>query len=167
MNFNLSNQDRLDLKRLLNSMECDNNTELIRKVKHSTKIQQDVMDLVTWMKANPRQDEQNLVDLDYETEAKVHAQFLQETYPDLFKKVLRNEISFAILDKLLQVLKGIEDGKVDQHEGSVLVGKVLKELYLDSAVRHGDNLDKKYETSKPETVPEKQVTWKQYKTIPR
>ena len=67
---------------------------------------------------------------------------------------------------MLAVLKAIEDEKVDQHEGSVLVGKVLKELYLDSAVRHGQNLDKMYEASqppKPEVVPEKPISWKEFK----
>ena len=77
------------------------------------------------------------------------------------------------MSRLLHILKGIEEEKVDQHEGSVLVGKVLKELYLDSAVRHGKNLDKKYEKveneyedqeTKKEPPPEKLISWKEYKT---
>jgi hypothetical protein len=42
----------------------------------------------------------------------------------------------------VRVLEMIEDGKVDQSEGSVIVGKFLKELYVDSALRRADNLDK-------------------------
>jgi hypothetical protein len=91
-------------------------------------------------------------------------------YTDIFRKVIRDEINYEIMSKLLYVLKAIEDEKVDQHEGSVLVGKVLKELYLDSAVRHGQNLDKKYEAeaealvsteSKP--LSEKVISWKEFK----
>jgi len=87
-------------------------------------------------------------------------------YTDIFKRILRNEINYEILGKVLDVLKAVEEEKVDQHEGSVLVGKVLKEMYLDSAVRHGNNLDKKYqETAPPKPVPvvEKLISWKDYK----
>ena len=162
MNFSLSNQERLDLKRLLNTNECSNTTELIRHVKHSSKIQKDVMDLVAWMKSLPSDTdfEQHSVEVDAQTVVP----FLSGCYPEIFKKVLQNEIDFRILDKLIQVLQGIEDGKVDQHEGSVLVGKVLKELYLDSATRRGDKLDKKYEKDKkPAPLPEKRISWKSYK----
>ena len=40
--------------------------------------------------------------------------------------------------------------KVDQHEGSVLVGKLLKELYVDSALRRSENLDKEYGSTTPQ-----------------
>jgi hypothetical protein len=164
MNFSLTNQERLDLKRLLSTSDCGNNTDLIRKVKHSANIQKDVMDLVTWMKAQP--EDTDFEDPKVEAEAQTVVPFLQGLYTDLFKKVLHREIDFRILDKLIQVLQGIEDGKVDQHEGSVLAGKVLKELYLDSAVRHGDNLDKKYEKDKkPAPIPEKKISWKTYKSL--
>ena len=99
-------------------------------------------------------------------EAKVLVPFLANGYTDIFNKVIRNEINFEILGKLLYVLKAIEDEKVDQHEGSVLVGKILKELYLDSAVRHGENLDKKHaaeEPPKPKLVEGKSISWKEYK----
>ena len=99
-------------------------------------------------------------------EAKILVPFLAKGYTDIFNKVIRNEINFEILGKLLHVLKAIEDEKVDQHEGSVLVGKILKELYLDSAVRHGENLDKKHaaeEPPKPKLVEGKSISWKEYK----
>jgi hypothetical protein len=70
------------------------------------------------------------------------------------------------MTKLLIVLKLIEDGKVDQHEGSVMVGRYLKELYIDSAIKHGENLDKQYDSeSKPEKIEGKKISWKEYKTM--
>ena len=45
-----------------------------------------------------------------------------------------------ILLQLINVLHYIEDGAVDQHEGSVMVGKLLKEIYIDGAVRKADKL---------------------------
>ena len=65
---------------------------------------------------------------------------------------------------VLTVLKHIEDGQVDQHEGSVLVGELLKELYVDSALRRADNLDKQNESEEKQTLYDgKQISWKEYK----
>jgi hypothetical protein len=46
-----------------------------------------------------------------------------------------------------------------------MVGKVLKELYIDSAVKRGENLDKIYEAEKPQLIEGKEVSWKQYKKM--
>ena len=164
MNLQLSNEDRIDLKRLLSTSDCENNTEHIRTMKHSTKIQNDIMKLVQFKDAQQTMAE-SYPDKFVE-EAKILVPFLAKGYTDIFNKVIRNEINFEILGKLLHVLKAIEDEKVDQHEGSVLVGKILKELYLDSAVRHGENLDKKHaaeEPPKPKLVEGKSISWKEYK----
>ena len=176
MDLYISPQEKLDLKRLLKTSDCDNNTEHIRKVKHSAKIQKDIMELVTFKKQNNKLYDTNPER--FEQEARGVAEFLYATYPDIFRKVINNEINYEIMVRLLYILKAIEDEKVDQHEGSVLVGKELKALYLDSAIRHGDNLDKKYKKcasseiealeddttdSSPPPVVEKLISWKQYK----
>ena len=165
MNLQLSNEDRIDLKRLLSTSDCENNTEHIRTMKHSTKIQNDIMKLVEFK--NSQQTLAESYPDKFVEEARVLVPFLAKGYTDIFNKVIRNEINFEILGKLLYVLKAIEDEKVDQHEGSVLVGKILKELYLDSAVRHGENLDKKNaaeEPPKPKLVEGRPISWKEYKS---
>jgi hypothetical protein len=167
MDLKITHEDRIDLKRLLSTSDCENNTEHIRNMKHSTKIQDDIMKLVKFMKAQSTLAESSPDT--FEEQAKELVPFLANGYTDIFNKVIRNEINFEILGKLLYVLKAIEDEKVDQHEGSVLVGKILKELYLDSAVRHGDNLDKKYaaeESKKPALVEGRAISWKEYKQTP-
>jgi hypothetical protein len=164
MNLQLSNEDRIDLKRLLSTSDCENNTDHIRNMKHSTKIQDDIMILAKFK--NAQQELYESYPDKFEEEAKDLVPFLANGYTDIFNKVIRNEINFEILGKLLYVLKAIEDEKVDQHEGSVLVGKILKELYLDSAVRRGENLDKKYATEeppKPKLVEGQAISWKEYK----
>jgi hypothetical protein len=69
------------------------------------------------------------------------------------------------MTQLLTVLKLIEDGKVDQYNGSVMVGKVLKELYIDSAMKRGENLDKEYEKDRVVPIEGKAISWKQYKQM--
>ena len=77
--------------------------------------------------------------------------------------MVKNELDLTIMTKLLTVLKLIEDNKVDQHEGSVMVGKILKELYIDSAVKRAENIDKQYEAEKVPPVESKKITWAQFK----
>jgi hypothetical protein len=91
--------------------------------------------------------------------------FLYTYYTDIFHRLMKDELNLKIMSQLLRTLKMIEDGNIDQHEGSVIVGKILKELYIDSAVRHGDNLDKKHEQENPAPKKEdgKTISWKDWK----
>ena len=91
--------------------------------------------------------------------------FLYNHYTDLFHKLLKDELHLGILVKMIKVLHLIEEGQVDQHEGSVLVGKILKEMYVDSALRRGENLDKEREENGEVRVmaESKNISWKEYK----
>jgi len=60
----------------------------------------------------------------------------------------------------VSILKEIEDGKLDQHEGSVKVGQILKELYIDSALRE----DKKRHNKKHKYRKSKNVSWSDFKS---
>ena len=91
-------------------------------------------------------------------------QFLFNNYTDIFNKVKKDEIDLNILVRLLNVLHSIEEGQVDQHEGSFEVGKLLKQIYIDSALKKADKLDEKYSDKKGEQKkPEEKISWKQFK----
>ena len=64
------------------------------------------------------------------------------------------------------VLRNIEDGEVDQHEGSFIVGTILKEIYIDSALKKGDKLDAEHATDSTNvrpTSPVNDVSWAEFK----
>jgi hypothetical protein len=75
---------------------------------------------------------------------------------------------------MIQILREIEDGKLDQHEGSFEVGKILKSIYVDSALKRSENLDaeqakkeknmtaKASKKSRP-AIPEKKMSWAEFK----
>jgi hypothetical protein len=159
----MNKQESLDLKRLINETQCENNTENIRKLKHSVLIRNDIRNLenlkktnVSLRKSNP--DEFNEV-------CQKECNFLFNNYTDIFNKIIKDEIDLRIMTKLLICLKLIEDGNVDQHEGSVMVGKILKELYIDSAIKRGENLDKEREAERVEPNSGKKMSWKDFKTL--
>ena len=90
-------------------------------------------------------------------------QFLFKYYTDIFNKVKKDEINLQILLRLINVLYDIEEGNVDQHEGSFEVGKLLKEIYIDSALKKADKLNAETgEVEKKE--PEENISWAQYKS---
>jgi uncharacterized membrane protein YfhO len=94
----------------------------------------------------------------------VECNFLCTYYTDIYNKVRKDEIDLAILYRFLGVLEQIERGELDQHEGSFAVGTLLKELYIDSALKKAEKLDKETETMKP--VIKQAVTtmtWKEFK----
>lgn len=161
VNYNLTTKERLDLKRLVNETECENNTQSIRELKHSTKILNDVCILEKLKREKPL----SLKTEEFITECSQKAEFLYFYYTDIFHKILKDEVDLRILSQLLRVLKLIEDGEVDQHEGSAMVGKILKEMYIDSAVRHGENLDKEHEDEKVKKEDGRRINWRQYKAF--
>ena len=68
--------------------------------------------------------------------------------------MVKNEINLDILLQFIDVLRDIENGTIDQHEGSFKVGKILKELYIDTALRKEQKLDargKNKKTTAPST----------------
>ena len=170
----LTTQEKIDLKRLLEQNECEDNTDNIRKQKHSLKIKKDIDNFVRLKMEYFSNLPKDLTTINAEQSAKIQktfeetaenkCKFLFETYPDIFRKMMKNELDISIFVKLTEVLKLIEDNKTGQHEGSVLVGRILKEMYLDSAIRRADNADIRIDEEEPEPkVLGKSISWKEYK----
>jgi len=165
-------EESLNLKRLISQADdYQDNTEYIRKVKHSEKIRDDIRKLDILMKQNKNLKKKN-PDI-FKERAIKECSFLFNNYTDIFNKVLVEEIDFVIMTRLLSILKMIEDGKVDQNEGSVMVGKILKELYIDSAMKRSEHLDQQYEKDNSNDINEKKdkkdkiecknISWKEFK----
>jgi len=164
-NAHVNSNDRLNLKKLIDDMGVDekdlDNTQHIRKVKHSVPLAQDIKTIERLKQQNTtlkNSHSEQFIEL-----CQSQCPFLYNNYTDIFHKLLKDELDLEIMQKVLYVLNMIEDGKVDQHEGSVIVGKILKELYLDSAVRRGENLDKEYPPVQKNEG--KKLTWTEYKRI--
>ena len=154
----LNQQERLNLKKLIDESDCDNNTESIRNLKHSTLIRDDVRKIDTMRNNNATMGEAEFSEL-----CQKECTFLFNNYTDIFNKMVKNEIDLTIMTKLLTVLKLIEDSKVDQHEGSVMVGKILKELYIDSATKRSDNIDKQHDAERVPLVESRKISWSEFK----
>ena len=155
----MDDKQRLQLQNMIKANNVEDQTDFIRNLKHSQIIRNEVNNLIM-IKAKFRGDD-----------AKIHEEgvndcnFLFTYYTDIYNKVRKDEIDIGILNKFLDVLKRIEEGELDQHEGSFLVGTILKELYVDSALKKAEKLNADGEP-KPEPIrPQQNVSWKQFKKI--
>ena len=156
----MNDLERLNLQKMIQANDAENNTDLIRNLKHSKKILTDVDMLLKLKKDNQRLAKSNPDVFDKMCIDK--CQFLFNNYTDIFNKVKKDEIDLNILVRLLNVLHLIEEQKLDQHEGSFEVGKLLKQIYIDSALKKADKLDeknKKIERKKPI----EKISWAQFK----
>ena len=152
-------QERIQLGKMIDANQAKDYTDDIRKKRHSNLIREDVKTMLNLKREYSRLEKTNPKQFDSMCVSR--CQFLFNNYTDIFNKVKKNEIDLNVLHQLLDVLKLIEDGKVDQHEGSVAVGKLLKQIYIDSALKKAENLDKKYK--KPAVKQPKNISWSAYK----
>jgi len=160
MDFNLNDTEKLSLQKMIRSNETEDFTGLIREEKHSAIIREQVATLMELKKDFARLAKSNPTSFDNMCVSRCN--FLFNRYTDIFNKVKKDEIDLAILFQFLDVLKQIEEGKIDQHEGSVAIGRLLKQLYIDSAVKTGDKLDEKYKKDEKVIEP-KNISWKEFK----
>jgi hypothetical protein len=88
---------------------------------------------------------------------------LKDNYFQLYNKILKKQVDLCLFDEMLTVLKKIEDGKLDQHEGSVVVGRLLKTIYIDSVVKENMDNDKKALDNKNFPNQGKTLSWREFK----
>jgi len=156
----MDDNQRLQLQNMIKTNNVEDQTSLIRNLKHSQVLRNEINNMIM-IKAKYRGDDQKIAE-----ECMNESNFLFTYYTDIFNKVKKDEIDINLLYKFLDILKKIEDGQLDQHEGSFMVGTILKDIYVDSALKKAEKLDANSEKDKVE--PKKanvNVSWKQFKKM--
>jgi len=155
----MDDKARLQLQKMIKANNVEDQTELIRDLKHSHLLQNDINNLIM-LKAKYRNNQDKIHE-----EGMNECGFLFTYYTDIYNKIRKDEIDLKILNQFLNILRRIEDGEIDQHEGSFIIGTLLKELYVDSALRKAEKLnqDEPEEIVKPREVIN--ISWKDFKKI--
>ena len=158
----LDDETRLKFNELLKESDAADNTEKIRKLKHSSKIKEQISIMLDIKKRYSRLDKNTVYKM-----IDTQCNWLFTHYFNLFNKLKKDELDIQILGQFVNALKAVEDGDMDQHEASVRVGQILKKLYIDSALKK----DKKEEARRERQRKKKPVnrkaklTWSQYKKL--
>ncbi len=142
----MDDRERLQLSKMIKANNVEDVTENIREKKHSGLIRADIQTMINikgkyqrLAKSNP-----DSVDKMMETQCA----FLFNNYTDIYNRLKKDELDLDIMARFLYTLERIENGEIDQHEGAFSIGKLLKDIYIDSAIKRSDNLDKKYNSNK-------------------
>lgn len=141
-------EQRIQLNELIRANNSVDNTPLIRELKHSSKIWDDVKKMVLLKHGKEWKD--------VESDCIREAQFLYTNYTMIFNRLLRDRLDVPILYSFLNVLKDIEDGTLDQHEASFQIGTLLKQMYIDPKLE---------EVKEPTYVKGQTISWQEFKKI--
>ena len=163
----LNPQQKLDLAAMIKANETEDCTEEIRSKKQSVLIRNDVKQMVYLKQKYARLASSNPNEFD--AMCVKQCNFLFNNYTDLYNKIKNDNLDLRILERFLDILKKIEDGELNQHEGSYLVGKHLKEMYIDSAIKTKEKNEakdrRKKVQKKPPGVGEKRISYKDFKLM--
>jgi hypothetical protein len=157
----MNDEMKLHLKDMIKANNTTDQTELIRELKHSSILRDDINKLVL-LKAKYSDDPDALM-----MEAMNECSFLFNHYTDVYNKIRKDEMDMNIMFRLVDVLEKIENGLVDQHMGSVEVGTILKEIYVDSALKKAKKLDAAAATAENNdgkiSGPQVDISWDAFK----
>lgn len=160
----MNQTEKIQLKKMINDNNVEDMTNDIREKKHSEKIRTDVTRMIELKKKYSRLEKTNPEQFDSMVTSQ--CSFLFNNYTDIFNRVKKNEINLDTLWQLLNILRRIEDGDVDQHTGSFEVGKLLKKIYIDSAIMKENNAQAKNKNKKNKKPPaKKKISWEEYKKM--
>ena len=153
----MNEKERLQLNKMIKINNVEDQTNQIRTLKHSSILEKEIKELLI-LKEKYREQPEVLLN-----ESIINCNFLYNNYTDIYNRVKKDEINIDLLFHFIKVLSQIEEGLIDQHEGSFMIGKLLKEIYVDSALKKADKLDKEHGIET--IVYEKAINihWKQWK----
>ena len=156
----MDDNQRLHLQKMIAANNVDDNTDLIRQLKHSHVLRDDVNNLI--MLKVKYQDDPDSLHLEGMTECN----FLFTYYTDIYNKIRKDEIDLKVLFQALDVLRDIEDGKLDQHDGAYQFGLLLRKIYVDSALKKAEKLNTETgEKEKEYKGPQVNVSWTEFKKM--
>lgn len=162
----MDNSQRLQLDKLIRANNVEDVTEDIRERKHSQLIKNDISVMLSLKKQYARLSRSNPDQFNTMLESRCN--FLFNNYTDIFNRIKKDELNLDIMWQFLEVLHNIEEGNVDQHEGAYHIGKLLKEIYIDSAKTRSQKLDElaaKRQKSIPKKPPAKNLSWSEFKNM--
>ena len=152
----MDDKQRLQLQEMIKANNVEDQTDIIRQLKHSGILRENIKVM-------------KMIKSQFTDKTEIHKEcmstcfFLFQYYTDIYNKIMQDEINYDLMEQFLNVLERIENGELDQHEGSFIVGTILKEMYIDSALKRGEKLDKENAETKPMPVEGKNISWKQFK----
>ena len=158
--------DRLDLKKLMKAGELDyvDNTDGIRRLKHSDLIAADMKKMEELKKSHASM--RTSFPDDFASLCQKKCSFLFNAYTDIYNRLFKDQLDVNLMLEALKTLKQVETGKINQQEGSILMGKLFYKVFVSNAIKHEDasvTNDIPVSSTSREGTEENKITWREYK----
>ena len=151
---------RLQLNKMIKANDVEDQTGLIRELKHSDVLRDDVNALIM-LKHKYANDPDTLIN-----ESMTQCNFLFTYYTDIYNKVRKDEIDLNILFRFLDVLRQIENKELDQHEGSFVVGDTFERNFMWIVhFKKADKINAEHAEEPIKYVEPLDINWKQFNTM--
>lgn len=161
----LDDQQKRDLQNMIDANDTEDLTQYIRAHKRSDLVAADIR-LIAQLKVKHN----HLLNTDpvgFDELCSKQCPFLYNSFRDIYNKIKTGALDINTMHKFLAILKRIEDGELDQHEGSYLAGKHLNNVHIDGSLRNKNNTepsDNKKDSDKP-AIPSKTFSYKEFKNL--
>jgi len=133
------------------------NTDGIRRLKHSHLIRNEILKMEKLKKEKKEIREENPIL--FSQLCQTSCTFLYNSYTDIYHRVFKDELDLLLMEQALTTLEKIEEGDINQEEGSVLMGKLFYKVFVESAIKRDKENDKKIQRKEPDIS----CSWKEYK----
>jgi len=152
--------DRLDLKKLMKAGEHDyvDNTDGIRRLKHSDLIAGDMKKMEDLKISEALMRKNSPEEFSQLCEKK--CSFLYNAYTDIYIRLFKDQLDVNLMLEALRTLKQVEMGKINQQEGSILMGKLFYKVFVSSAIKHEESTK---DVPAPSLEKGDKMTWREYK----
>jgi hypothetical protein len=152
----LNESDKIQLQQMMDKHPVEDQTAKIRDLKYSQPLREAIELLVEMKDTHStllKEDKASFEDMYLKRNP-----FLFYHFFELYNMLLKETLDMTILNKILNVLSDIEDGKYTQQEGSYAVGMLLKEIYIDTKLKETRETVHSYVEPKP-------IRWNEYKNL--
>ncbi len=154
----MDNKDKKELQRLIQENKTVDQTESIRQRNDSSAIREDILKLYKIKYQLGISNEKELRET-----IKNQCEFLFKKYRELYEILITKDMNLSFLMKLIELLENIENGKMTQHESSFVLGKLLKEIYIDPKINNRDDIsDGNSSDNNNEPM---NISWSEFKRI--
>ena len=152
----MNDSEKKELERLVKENDTKDFTDSIRERKHSSILREDILRFYKLKYDNPiKVSEEEL------RKATINqCEFLYKNYREILEIVLTKDMNLSLMMRLLEILEKIEHKELNQHEGSFLLGNILKSIYVDTKLEETEG-----ENDKSETNEVMNLSWNEFKRM--
>ena len=159
----MDDKQKAQLQTMMRENDVKDNTEGIKSRKDSIQIREDIEFVMKTKSENPGKTSEEIDEL---CNGKCFYLFIN--YTNVYNMLIKNDLDPRIMNQLLKQLENIESGKLDQQEASFEVGKLLKQIYIDTQLQEqktkeaaAEEKDRVERETRDKDV--KEISWAQYK----